>query len=143
MEADMELSLEDSERCIDGLAQAMPFRFVDRVHYLDETRVVTEMHGRSMPERFMDAACVDAYAVLEFVAQSSGLVLRGRKKSGARGVIASFRGVEWKTREPLRLPLRMESRLVDERWTRFEFDFRVDSEEVLAVVGSIGIVIGR
>lgn len=143
MDVGMEMSLAESERCIDGLAQTAPFRFVDRVCYLDEERVVAELHGRNMPDRFVDAAGVDAYAVLEFAAQSSGLVLRGRKTNGARGVIASFRGVEWKTREPLRLPLRLESRLVDERWTRFEFDFRVYSEQVLGVVGSIGIVIGR
>jgi hypothetical protein len=138
----MEVCAAESSRLIDGLAQAAPFRFVDRVRYLDEVRVVTELlQGRCMPERFADATWVDTYAVLEFAAQSSGLVLRGRKKNGARGVIASFRGVERKVREALRLPLRLESRLVNERWTSYEFDFQVYSGAELAVTGSIGIVI--
>lgn len=138
----MEVCEAESARLIDGLAQAAPFRFVDRVRYLDEVRVVTELlHGRSMPERFADAMWVDTYAVLEFAAQSSGLVLRGRKKDGSRGVIASFRGVERKIREALRLPLRLESRLVNERWTLYEFDFQVHSGAELAVIGSVGIVI--
>src|SRR5262249_37186694 len=130
----MELCEPESARLIDGLAQTAPFRFVDRVHYLDEVRVVTELlHGRCLPERFADAIEVDTYTVLEFAAQSSGLVLRGRKKEGSRGVIASFRGVEHKTRDVLHLPLRLESRLVSERWNLYEFDFQVHSGEQLAV----------
>ena len=139
----MELTLDESNRCIERLAQAVPFRFVDRVRYLDGAHVVTELHTQSMPERFADAASVDAYAVLEFAAQSSGLILRGRKKEGARGLIASFRSVQWKTHDALCFPLSLESRLVDERWMLFEFDFQVHSGTELAVIGSIGIVIGR
>lgn len=138
----MEVCETESARLIEGLAQTAPFRFVDRVRYLDEVRVVTELlHGRCMPERFADAILVDTYAVLEFAAQSSGLVLRGRKKPGSRGVIASFRGIEQKTRETLRFPLRLESRLVSERYTLYEFDFQVHSQAQLAVTGSVGIVI--
>ena len=138
----MEVCEAESARLIDGLAQTAPFRFVDRVRYLDEVRVMTELlQGRCMPERFADSTSVDTYAVLEFAAQSSGLVLRGRKKDGSRGVIASFRGVEHKIREALHLPLRLESRLVSERWTLYEFDFQVHSGEQLAVIGSVGIVI--
>ncbi|MDR2012140.1 MAG: hypothetical protein LBQ20_03680 [Rhodanobacter sp.] len=138
----MEVGEAESARLIDGLAQTAPFRFVDRVRYLDEVRVVTEfLHGRCLPERFADALWVDTYAVLEFAAQSSGLVLRDRKKEGSHGVIASFRGIEHKIREALRLPLRLESRLVSERSTLYEFDFQVYSEEQLAVIGSVGIVI--
>ena len=139
----MELCQAESTRLIEGLAQEKPFRFVDRVCYLDETRVVTELHGQEMPLRFVDASGVDTYAVLEFAAQSSGLLLRSRKKDGARGVIASFRGVECKNSDALRLPLRLESQLVGERWTMFEFDFQVYGGAELALVGSIGIVIGR
>ena len=139
----MELTLDESTRCIERLAQAVPFRFVDRVRYLDQARVVTELHGYGMPGRFADTDCADAYAVLEFAAQSSGLILRGRKKEGTRGVISSFRSVEWKTRDALGFPLSLESRLVDERWMLFEFDFTVHSGTQLAVTGNIGIVIGR
>ena len=138
----MEVCETESARLIDGLAQTAPFRFVDRVRYLDDVCVVTELlQGRSMPERFADAVAVDTYAVLEFAAQSSGLVLRSRKKDGSRGVIASFRGIEQKTREALRFPLRLESRLVSERYTLYEFDFQVHSGAQLAVTGSVGIVI--
>ena len=139
----MDLCETESARLIDGLAQAPPFRFVDRVHYLEAGRVVTELREHPMPGRFVDAVRVDTYAVLEFAAQSSGLILRDRKKQGGRGVIASFRGVERKTAEELRLPLRLESRLVDERWSLYEFEFQVHSQAELAMVGSIGIVIGR
>lgn len=139
----MELSQAQSASLIDGLAQAAPFRFIDRVCFLDDERVVTELHRQDMPQRFADADALETYAALEFAAQSSGLLLRGRKLAGARGVIASFRGIEAQSGVPLRLPLRLESRLVSARWTLFEFDFAVYVESQLALVGNIGIVIGR
>ncbi len=139
----MELGEEASARCIAGLAQAAPFRFVDRVRFLDDTRVVTELHGQGLPHRFVDADEVETWTVLEFAAQSSGLVLRDRKKAGARGVIASFRGVERRSDEALRFPLRLESTLVDDRGPLYGFDFEVHSTAGLAVVGNIVIHIGR
>lgn len=139
----MEMNQDESTRCIDGLAQTAPFRFVDRVLFLDETRVEAELHGRGLPDRFAEQDQADLYVILEFAAQSSGLVLRGRKNKGARGVIASFRGVENKATGPIRFPLRIESRLVDERWSMYEFDFRVHTDSELTVTGNIGIFIGR
>lgn len=138
----MHVSEAESARLIDGLAQAVPFRFVDRVCYLGAARVVTELHERGMPLRFEDVGGGDTYMVLEYAAQSSGLILRNRKKPGSRSLIASFRGVQRKTLGPLRWPLRLESRLVGESWTLFEFDFEVYGGAELALVGSIGIVIG-
>jgi predicted hotdog family 3-hydroxylacyl-ACP dehydratase len=131
------------ERYIEELAQKPPFRFVDRIVHLDESSVVTELHGWEMPGRFADAQQVEMYVVLELAAQSSGLVLRDRKKAGARGVIASFRDVERTADRELTYPLRLASRLVDERWTMFGFDFEVYSGEGLAMVGNVGIFIGR
>jgi hypothetical protein len=138
----MEVCEEESARYIDELAQGLPFKFVDRVRFLNEFCVVAELHGKGMPYRFADAAQVDTYAILEFAAQSSGLVLRGRKLSGRRGVISSFQDVERKKNGALHFPLRLESALVDERLSFFQFDFKVHSDSEIAVVGSISIFIG-
>lgn len=139
----MEVSEEASEGYIDGLAQAVPFRFVDRVRFLDDSRAVTELRARVMPYRFADVEQVDTYSILEFAAQSSGLILRGRKHEGGRGVITSFTGVERKTREKLRFPLRLESRLVEDRWPLFGFSFQVHEASELVFVGNVGIFIRR
>jgi hypothetical protein len=138
----MEVSEEESVRCIDELAQGLPFKFVDKVCFLNESCVVTELHGRGMPYRFADTAQADTYAILEFAAQSSGLVLRNRKLSGRRGVISSFQDVQRKKSGVLYFPLRLESTLVDQRWSFFEFHFKVYSDSDIAVVGGISIFIG-
>lgn len=138
----MEVSEEKSARYIDELAQKVPFKFVDRIVFLDESSVVTELHGKGLPYRFADAAQVDTFGVLEFVAQSSGLILRERKTPGRRGVISSFQNVERKQDIPLEFPLRLESQLIDERWSFFEFRFKVLSKAELAFEGNINIFIG-
>jgi hypothetical protein len=139
----MEVSEEASECYIDDLAQAVPFRFVDRVRFLDDSRAVTELRACVMPYRFVDLEQVDTYAILEFAAQSSGLILRGRKKEGGRGVITSFTRVERKKCEKLDFPLRLESRLVEDRRPLFEFSFQVHAGSELVFVGNVGIFIRR
>jgi hypothetical protein len=138
----MDVSEEASERYINALAQAAPFRFVDRVHFLDDVRVVTELRASGMPNRFVDPEQVDTYTILEFAAQSSGLILSGRKKAGGRGVITSFTGVEQKCAK-LEFPFRLESLLVEERSPLFEFKFKVHAGTKLAFVGGVGIFIHR
>jgi hypothetical protein len=132
-----------SKRYIGGLAQTIPFRFVDRVRFLDDSRVVTDLCSRALPHRFVAPGQVDTYVILEFAAQSCGLILRGRKKSqGGRGFIASLTG-ERRNRGGIELPLQLDAHLVEERWARFEFRFQVHSGTELVFVGSVGIFIGR
>jgi hypothetical protein len=138
----MEVSEQESARYIEELAQAVPFKFVDRIIFLNDSCVVTELHSRGLPHRFADATEVDTFGVLEFAAQSSGLILRERKKPGQRGVISSFQNVERKQNSALQFPLRLESQLIDERWSFFEFRFKVLSGAELAVEGNINIFIG-
>jgi len=136
----MQVSETASECYIEGLTQIVPFRFVDRVHFLNDSRAVTELSARAMPYRFVAPGQVDTYAILEFAAQSSGLILRGRKKGGGRGVITSLTGERKKCGE-IELPLRLESRLVEERYSLFEFSFQVHAGLELVFVGSVGIFI--
>ncbi len=133
--------MEASASYIDGLAQAVPFRFVDRVCFLDDSRAVTELQAHGRPHRFVDVEQLGTYAILEFAAQSSGLILRSRKQAGGRGVIASFRGVERKKYAKLEFPLRLESRIVEERSPLFEFSFEVHEGSQLVFVGNVGIFI--
>jgi len=133
-----------SQACIDGLAQTVPFRFVDRVRFLDDCRVVTEIHARAMPHRYVSPEQADTYAILEFAAQSSGLILRGMKtnRGAGRSFIRSLSG-ERKTHGEIEFPLQLESRLVQERWTLFEFSFQVHAGSELVFTGSVGIMMGR
>ena len=139
----MEVSEGASDSYIEGLAQTVPFRFVDRVSFLDESRAVTELRSDIMPSRFADPQSVDTYVILEFAAQSSGLILRGRKQQGGRGVIASLSGVEHKKCGKVDFPLRLESRLVEERSPLFQFTFQVHAGSQLVFIGNVGIFIRR
>lgn len=136
----MEVSEQASESFIRDLAQTAPFRFIDRVRFLDDSRAVTELRWVPLPHRFVDPEQVETYAILEFAAQSSGLILRGRKKAGGRGVITSLTGKR-KTPEKLEFPLRLESCLVEERSPLFEFSFQVHAGAELVFVGTVGIFI--
>jgi hypothetical protein len=138
----MQLSETTSDCYIDGLAQAAPFRFVDRVCFLDDSRAVTELRACGMPRRFVAPEQVDTYTILEFAAQSSGLILRGRKEGGGRGVITSLKGERKKSGE-IEFPLQLEARLVEERGPLFGFSFQVHAGSDLVFVGSVGIFIRR
>ena len=138
----MEVSEQASESYIRELAQAVPFRFVDRVRFLDESRAVTELRLLALPHRFVDPEQVETYAMLEFAAQSSGMILRGRKKEGGRGVITSLSGKR-KTWERLEFPLQLESCLVEARSPLFDFRFQVHAGSALVFVGTVGIFIRR
>lgn len=137
----MKLSDELSTLYIEGLAQTAPFRFVDKVLYLDETQVITELYGSDNPYKFADASQVETYVMLEYAAQSSGLILRDKKR-GQRGVIASFQQVERKSYQQVRFPVRLESRLVEERRPVYSFEFGVFAGDELMVQGTISIFIG-
>jgi hypothetical protein len=138
---DMQLTAEMSSSLIDGLAQTVPFRFVDRVLYLDEQRVITELYGRDQPLKFVAGTDVDTYVMLEYAAQSSGLILRAQKQ-GQRGVIASFQQVERTSLHQVQFPIRLESRLVEARKPMYSFEFAVFASEELIVQGAISIFIG-
>lgn len=138
----MQLNTEASQKYIADLAQTAPFRFIDRVSYLDDLRVVTELHLRTLPHRFVDPDEIETYAIFEFAAQSSGLILHGRKKAGGRGFITSLSGRR-EAHSSLEFPLQLESCLVEDSSPLFQFRFRVHDASALVFVGTVGIFIRR
>ncbi|OIN53998.1 hypothetical protein [Pseudomonas costantinii] len=139
---DCEMHMDELESAarISALAQGIPFRFIDRVRFLDRERVITELHRQPMPGRFVDNDPIEMIALLEFAAQSSGLILRERReRPGGPGMITSFSQVQRKLLSPLQFPLYLESRLTDERHVLFDFAFEIRSAHQPAVSGNVGI----
>ena len=137
----MNLNAHESNNCVNGLAQTVPFRFVDRVLWMSENKITTELHQGGLPNRFTQKDQVDTYVMLEYVAQSSGLLLKDKKEQ-QRGVIASFNNVERMVFEDVDFPIRLESVLVEERAPIYTFDFKVFSDSHLIVRGTTSIFIG-
>jgi len=131
----------ESDSYIDGLAQAVPFRFVDRVVSISNNQIVTELNAGGLPFKFTQEAHADTYVLLEYAAQSSGMLLRDKKEK-QRGVIASFKKVERFVYEPVSFPIRLESELVEQRHPMYTFDFQTFSNNELIVRGTTSIYIG-
>jgi len=135
------MSKEESNLYIEGLAQAAPFKFIDRVVWMSDDKVVTELNSGGLPNRFTQQNYVDTYVMLEYVAQSSGLLLRD-KKDQKRGVIASFKKVERLVFSEAAFPIRLESILVEQRAPMYTFDFQVFADDQVIVRGTTSIFIG-
>ncbi len=137
----MNLSPEESSYYINSLAQAAPFQFVDRVVWMSKDKVITELNSGGLPNRFTQQNYVDTYVMLEYVAQSSGLLLK-EKKDQQRGVIASFKNVERLVFTETAFPIRLESTLVEERAPMYTFYFQVFADDQVIVRGTTRIFIG-
>jgi hypothetical protein len=135
------LTEDESNICINGLAQHMPFRFVDRVLTLSPTHIVTELQQGQLSFKFIQGDEIDTYVMLEYAAQSSGMLLRDKKEK-QRGVIASFNKVERFVYTPVAFPIRLESTLMEQRHPMYTFDFKVLSNDELIVKGTTSIFIG-
>ena len=108
---------------------------------MSDDKVVTELNSGGLPNRFTQQNYVDTYVMLEYVAQSSGLLLRD-KKDQKRGVIASFKKVERLVFSEAAFPIRLESILVEQRAPMYTFDFQVFADDQVIVRGTTSIFIG-